>query len=321
MKQIYLTLISLLLITLSHAQQSPWYLAEYLESSDTCDFSDTCSFIQIDTSSHWEVGGTNKPYFSDNFTGNGIMTDTLDFYCDADTSYFQLDFTGMLNYYDDYGGQALSVEFTHKMQTDTLKDGGFITISLDSGQTWQNVADMDENPWGADYEGMVKHNIYGISDTLFNGEKGFSGTFEWKTSGIQIIFMFPLKSLNTDPMMRFNFISDSNASNKEGWIIDSLIIAEQYLGSNLDEFHSDQLKMAVYPNPSGDVVNVESTEKGRLLKGNLHLLDISGKQLFTKEVVASESIQLDVSAYQAGIYVVRWTDWQGKQVEKKVIIE
>ncbi len=72
------------------------------------------------------------------------------------------------------------IEFWHKLDSDSLLDGGFIEVSKDTGLTWVNLLIEDSlNPQMT----IMSENFYTFSDALYSGEKGFSGAVsEWKKS-------------------------------------------------------------------------------------------------------------------------------------------
>ncbi|MEM7369538.1 MAG: T9SS type A sorting domain-containing protein [Bacteroidota bacterium] len=78
----------------------------------------------------------------------------------------------------------------------------------------------------------------------------------------------------------------------------------------------ERLAFHVYPNPARDLVNVE-VDAWQQAKGNvsISLLDLQGKMLATQEL-KSPVIQLDVSEYGAGYYVILLRDETGIYARK-----
>ena len=66
------------------------------------------------------------------------MTDTLNSYSNNQLSYFEIVFT---QNDDSWAIMEGYIKFDHKFETDTLIDGGFISVSHDSGKTFINIID------------------------------------------------------------------------------------------------------------------------------------------------------------------------------------
>ncbi len=320
MKQTYLIIILVLSCSVIYSQQDPWYLGgSYIYESDTCDFTDTCNYVVIDTNSQWQIGTTDKLFFSSNgFSGRAAMTDTLIGYESNDTSIFELDLTGMSSFSDDYYAPTIAIGFKHKIDSDTLNDGGFITVSLDSGQTWLNLANMSQSD--DDYYELYRYNIYSTEDSLLGDDIGYSGRFNWMRSGFQLTFYIPLKMSYTDPRVRFHFISDNNTNNSDGWIIDSLeVYAFEFYGSvnKLDK----QVLISISPNPVSDQLTVSVEEGKGNLDGRFSLIDPSGQMVASRSVRQTNSINIDVSNFSSGIYTFRWIGNDGNIINRKIVIE
>lgn len=113
---------------------SQWYQTEF--NWDTIGFEENYEYIKIDTSSSniWQIGFPNKTYLDSSYSGeNAIVTDISNSYASDNHSYFDL-YVGDFNY-SDYYPWDIFIEFKHKFDTDTLKDGGYITVSYDNGNT------------------------------------------------------------------------------------------------------------------------------------------------------------------------------------------
>mgnify|MGYP001946151605 CR=1 FL=1 len=57
----------------------------------------------------------------------------------------------------------------------------------------------------------------------------------------------------------------------------------------------------MYPNPANTVVNIEL---GKNIK-SLEVTDLSGKVIFSLTEITSENLDIDVSSYKKGVYLVR----------------
>lgn len=264
---------------------------------------DTASpYVVIDTSLQniWQIGTPDKSIFDSAYSNNiCLITDTIISYPVNNHSYFDVQI-GTFNH-EGYFGSTF-VEFKHKYNTDTLRDGGSISVSYDKGVTWRNVIKdanhSDINPsWEND-------SLYNEEDTLFNGEFGFSGTSDgWITSNFGWVY-FAVKSTEyyLDTMLvRFNFYSDNLDNQKDGWMIDNIKFYRVDMGSPIKEFHYGNSAFRVYPNPVEDFITVEFEETFKHIE--LQLIGLNGQVLLVKEYFNLSRLQMDVDL-PGGIYLL-----------------
>lgn len=312
MKKFTLSILLLVLSSALFSQIDPGLNG--LQPQSSSDFSTNWPRLSIDTqnvNNDWVVGNTNKPFFMQATSlPNAIMTDSVNPYSNSNLSYFDIGINRNHFYFNMY------IQFDHKYETDTLIDGGYITVSHDSGQTWQNVL-YDSTCIGCNYApyNINIDNFYSYSDTLLNGEPGFSGTSNWKTTTIQWVWMFPVKQTPSDSLIiRFNFISDSTQTNKDGWIIDNFVIGDVYHGSSVEEF-STNLDVTLYPNATSNFFNYKS-EKGTI--DNITISNLLGESVLIKNN-PNESGQVNISNLPSGNYFVKFSSRDGF-ITKRLII-
>lgn len=281
-------------------------------------FEDPSKEVVIDTTNqqnNWVIGSTNKTFFGQaNSLPNAIMTDSVNSYSPNNHSYFDLGFRA----WDNSGFPFnMYIQFDHKYETDSLIDGGFITVSYDTGQTWVNVINDSSCVSCYSWPFINSENLYTFNDSLKNGNFGFSGTSDWKTTTFQWIWMLPVaKEIYSDTMIvRFNFISDSIQTNKDGWIIDNINVGFVDLGSSIQEINN-QLKVELYPNLTNQYFNYKMEDNDKL--ESLFITDVKGQIIYSEKNPNKEN-RIDVSKYPSGIYFVKFST-KGKQVVKKLII-
>jgi hypothetical protein len=274
---------------------------------DTITFEEPYEFLVIDTSSQniWQVGEPNKIFFDSAFsTTNAIVTDTLNFYPLNNNSYFDLKI-GEFNY-NYYYPYDIFIEIKHKFDTDTLKDGGFITVSYDEGLTWTNIINDTSGFWSVTpgNDGYSGVNLYSDNDTLFNGEFGFSGySNDWITTWFTW-HIFPVKNnldfIGDTMIVRFNFISDNIENNKEGWMIDDIKLYSVDLGGGINDIKS--LKFIITPNPMNETAIIELNNYNEI---ELSIFNIQGQLVGQKNYFNNQSIIINRDKFNSGIYFVK----------------
>jgi hypothetical protein len=204
----------------------------------------------------WQIGAPhNKPFFGAAYSlPNAIITDTTNPYPASNSSSFEL-IVGAFNTLG-YGYQIF-IDFRHKFDTDTLKDGGNMTVSWDNGQTWVNIIDdsthYEINPHIAGWSPFGNTNLYDHSSFLYNGDYGFSGNSGGWIHSCMAWYYIPVKSMNQFPgdtmRIRFNFISDDIQHNREGWMVDEIRLFGMDLGSGIKDYMKGSAHSYIIPNP------------------------------------------------------------------------
>ena len=290
---------------------------------DTIKFEKPYEYLEIDTSNQniWQIGEPAKVFFDSAFSlTNAILTDTLNFYPLNNNSYFDLKI-GEFNYSSFYWHDVF-IEIKHKFDTDTLKDGGFITVSYDAGLTWTNIINDTFSQCispGNHWEGSL--NLYDEEDTLFNGEFGFSGhSDDWVTTWFAW-YCIPCGTKSNsyyvgDTMIvRFNFISDSIENNREGWMIDNIKLYSVDLGGGIDDIKS--LEFNIFPNPINETATVELSSYKEI---ELTVINIQGQVIKQEKYFNNQPIVIERSKLKSGIYFVKIRTSNNSVGIKKLIV-
>jgi hypothetical protein len=278
------------------------------------DFETPCSYLYIDTSQSnlWQIGKPSQIFLDSAWSPvNAIMTDTANNYPVNNHSYFDLHlvrdyFSGgtFMSYY-------LGISIRHKFDTDSLRDGGYLSISYDQGQSFVNV--IDDNSWtyGSPPD-WSSQNIYYQQDTLYNGEHGFSGRSNgWVTSGFSWI-TWPVKQdryTGDTAIIRFNFISDDIDNNREGWLIDDISFFWVDMGSTIDSYRIDDEQL-IFPNPASEIVTLSENE---IIKADF--IDEKGQIVYS----VSDQKEVNISGLKDGMYIVRMETKQSVLFKKLLI--
>jgi hypothetical protein len=225
-------------------------------------FEETSPYIHINPPSQniWQIGAPQKTYFNSAYSvPDAMMTDTSNFYPVNNVSSFDL-YVGQFNMGATSGWcypYDIFIDFRHKFDTDTLMDGGYITVSWDKGLTWMNIINdsvyFGEHPNWNFLPFGGNPNLYSPNNVLFNGEPGFSGRSDGWVHTCLAWWVWPVKTALDFPpdtmIIRFNFISDNDNHNKEGWMIDHIRIFSIDLGSWIGENPEGGKRSHVAPIP------------------------------------------------------------------------
>ncbi len=254
---------------------------------DACDFSDSCAYVVIPNSSTniWVRGESQKSILTS--TGGVMITDSVNSYPNETNATFEIHWPSWNQY-----PLSLIMSFHHSMDSDSLLDGGIIEVSRDYGATWINVIDDQTNML------FLSNELYTSTDTLYTGEKGFSGTYTDRYTELEWVWIFPIKDLPTDTMYyRFRFISDTVNSGKEGWMISDISFSFVDLGSGIEELTLFDFTIA--PNPSNGLIEINSSSEVE----KAILRDVTGNIVQT-ELLGNKKV-LNYSGLSKGNYFLQ----------------
>ena len=286
---------------------------------DTITFEEPYSYLTIDTSSQniWQVGEPNKIFFDSAYSiYNAIVTDTINYYPANNNANFDLKI-GEFNFFEQFPF-SICIEIKHKFDTDTLQDGGFISVSYDEGLTWMNIIKDTTDFWD-DTPMNNGYNLYSNSDSLYNGELGFSGhSNNWVTTSF-CWFFYPVKNIAEFPgdtiIVRFTFISDSIGDNKEGWIIDNIKLYSYDLGGSI--YDKNSLDFQLIPNPITEYAKIKITDYQKAL---LRIFSIDGKIVKNQEYYHNQDITIKKNELKSGSYFISIKTDTNQYGIKKLII-
>jgi hypothetical protein len=289
---------------------------------DTISFEVECDYLSIDTSSQniWEIGIPSQFFLDSAYTfSKAIMTDTNEYYPTNNYSYFDLRFINFqYPFFDLY--YSVGISFKHKFDTDTLQDGGFITVSYDNGETWYNVIEdyynspfcMYPNPFDPE------NALYDYDDTLFQGEYGFSGNSGgWIKTNLywRICYVKDTKAEYDTMTVRFNFISDEIDQNKEGWLIDDIhLFWIELEPGNVSSIDNQLIKL--FPNPTNDYVNIES----QVVLNQIEVYSLEGKIIENKKINGYMD-NMSCRKLKNGLYILKLHTFEGNILTEKLLIK
>jgi len=291
---------------------------------DSCSFSLPCNTVYIDSvpDNIWQVGVPQKTVFNSTQIGDkAIVTDTIHSYPQNNFSSFILNLDEI--YDNNYN---LEISFTHRFDTDTLKDGGYLEISYDSGQTWYNIIepyyDYSQNP-NISFPSTWAQNFYNFQDSLIDGKIGFSGSSDgWIKSELNIVWYSAIKesSIPLSAWVRFNFISDSVDTGKDGWMIDELVVKKRIGPGSTNNNYQDLIKVDVYPNPVNEKTTI-SIDADITEPFSLSVFNTLGQEVKTFSNLNSNKIELNTNELSGGIYLIQLYNQKAVLARKKLVVK
>ncbi len=293
-----LLLLTFLTFTLNLANAQTPAFKQYFDGADTSIFNSV--IINLDTSSSniWQVGPPQKTIFDSAATiPNVLVTDTIHTYPVNNTSSFSFKVDAR-----NWGSRGImAVRWKQKLDMDSAMDGGTIESSTDSGKTWINV-----------FTDPKVYNFYGFDslknkDTLSDGTYVFTGT---DTVWRDIWLCYKLDNQGyPNFMFRFTFRSDSVDNNREGWMIDNMMV-------QLTFFHTVSTvdlngSFLVYPTITNGIIKIAMGDTKAKIESIL-ILDAQG-QIVKRQNGQTDKATIDISNLANGNYFVHVQS--GKKIE------
>ncbi len=275
-------------------------------AGDSTNFEVNSSLVQIDTAigNIWQIGLPQKSFFgASHSVPYSVMTDTV-------TSYLVNNLSSFIVEYADSSGMPIfdmALGFWHKFETDSLKDGGYVEMSVDSGVTWTNVI-LDNS---APITNMT--NFYLVTDTITGNIPAFSGTqSNWEYSEVFFQWVIPVIPQHTDGMprelitykvmFRFNFKSDSTQTNKAGWIIDDITLREYALGGSVREKELADFEVEVYPHPITERGVIQAVARNNEHEFTIDIYNSIGQQIITSPMDTNNQYIIGSDILNDGLY-------------------
>lgn len=280
-------------------------------SGDTINFENEFSNLYIDTlqlNNIWQVGKPQKTLFDSAYSKyNAIITDTFNTYPINNTSSFIVKFLrGNENWSPNWPGPFPFIGFTHKYNTDTILDGGHLEYSIDAGINWLPVQNYQNN-WGP--------------STLGSSDPYFSGTFnQWQQT---FVYFFNAENAYTGTidsiLIKFVFTSDGINTAKEGWVIDNIVYGS-FIGEGVEEYN-DANGINIYPNPNTGEFNIIMNNKQGIINNEINIYNILGEKIYYNPKFKEQtSSQIDLSAFQKGIYFIKIHN-KGATHSEKIVVQ
>ncbi len=279
----------LLILSSTGAFAQFWY-QQHFDGADTSSGNSIIIIPDTAAANIWQVGKPQKTLFHAASTiPNVLVTDTINYYPVNNISRFSF------KYNVQYPWGVLALQWMQKLDMDLHKDGGIIEYSKDTGQTWISVFN---NPNILNFYGFQPGN----SDTTYTGKRAFSGTDTiWRN--IWVCFTPNYFNQMQDIYFRFTLQTDSVNTNKEGWMIDNLMLNLTMLHPVNEMKKAENLK--VYPTFTNGIIKIEHPSGKEVVQAQqIELWTVDGKLLehFTN---SNGKFKMDISRHETGMYFLR----------------
>ena len=318
-----LLLLSLSFFSLRAAAQLPGIVM-----TGSTDLEHNAWMAEIDSSASniWQVGAPQKTFFGTSYSAPyAIMTDTVNSYPVNNSSTFSVFIDSCM-----YGFiPNAEIEFWHKYETDSGKDGGYVEFSLDSGRTWINV--IDAMSYGI--MDMSSDHFYTETDTIRGGIPAFTGTQStWEYSRIYLGWIYAVMptyhpgtergawAFTNKVGFRFHFASDSIQTNKAGWIIDNITYNIHDIGGGIAE-KQKAFDLKFFPNPVQDQAILQVVDGGRNDRYTIRVYNATGQLILQEAIGKGGRYELNRNGMSNGIYLYSVTDQDGFSETGKLIVQ
>jgi len=123
--------------------------------------------------------------------------------------------------------------------------------------------------------------------------------------------------LEDTTIIRFNFISDSVETNKEGWMIDHIRLISYLLMGSVDDYQ--KVDFSISPNPIRESAQLEFNKIYQ--KIHLQVYSLSGQLISEQDYFNTQSIHFDRKKINEGSYLLKLTFDQKEFGIKKIVIQ
>jgi len=285
----------LLLLTCTSGVQAQWWSggAQSFDGNFTPHTYQLEYYITDPVNNCWQVGPPIKNIFNAAPSApNAIVTDTWDPYPTNSNSAFVIKLPDTLNSHF-----RMALRWIQKLDLEYKRDFGIVEISIDSGQTWENVFTSNKV---VNFFGYNAQNV----DTMINGMRGFTG-IDHIGSSLWLCYNpiapnnIPIRNLQ----VRFTLHSDAEASGQDGWMLDNFELSPTVVHILQKEEGKGQ-SMYVSPVPADESLYITAPSIPE--KRNIDLLIIrnaEGKEMFRGQHLPPY-YHLFTNDYPEGVYTI-----------------
>ena len=272
MKVFYILLLS---VCCSFSASAQFFWEENFEAP----FDAYRSRFLIDTNYHhnqWQIGKPSKTVFDSALSlPNAIVTDTLHPYAPSDTSVFIV-YHKLNSYYYNF-----LMNFSFKLDIDSGAIAK-VEVSGDSGVNWINV--MTEDTTYQFHWGATKPRLDTSSHTWQTFQLGLN---PWLNSSPGGPYTFPHYRTSDSLLFRFTFISDSDTTTKDGWMMDNFYLQNIIFEGHVSSVKDDNM-VNVYPVPSCGPIYLHAVRPSN--KASVIVYNTKGQEVYKEPDIPSSGI-------------------------------
>lgn len=265
------------------------------------------TYIKIDSQTYhnnsWIVGTPNKALFNTaNSIPNAILTDKQNPYPVNDTSVFIFRYKTIDEYPHD--NTFFSFSFAYQLDIDSGEIAR-VEVSGDTGHTW---IDMLKEDTTYDFMWFNKKPI--LHKTL-NGWQSFGAIM---TDWVYDHKGYPQTFTADTLLFRFTFISDSIQTNKNGWMIDDIIIRESF--ESVEDILNNAL-FTLYPNPPDGSFFIKQ-QTANYTNPAVTIYNLQGQVLQEiKNIPDNGKVN---TSLPDGTYLLKYFSESGQKIDKFIVI-
>lgn len=287
MKNITLAVVLVQLLSSVMAQYTVVYV-------DTIDFEEPCNYLFIDTSATnlWQIGVPAKTILDSAYSApSAIITDTINYYPTNNHSSFVIKLDS-----ESFSppGTTTWIRYWHKFDTDSINDYGVVEVSYNGSNDWKVLG--SDTTFIAYFEFM--RNGSNSSTYLTTGQSN-----GWINDSYSIQFFSTSWEVPDNIWLRFSFYSDSVQDEREGWMIDDIIILG-ILPWGIEE--NILFNSYPYPNPCQQKLYIATPDCANF-NFTIYVYDNLGKTIDIKRF-DNEPILVNLNPYPDGLYFYQITD-------------
>ncbi len=260
--------------------------------------------ISVDTLANpnciWQIGQPAKTVFTTALSiPHVIITDKLNPVPPNDTFIFYLKhLTSPIPFHH------LSLNFWYQMDGDST-DRGLIEVSPDSAHTvWINLLTQDS----------AYNFLWAAAKPTLAGS-----TVGWQTFDLTLMDNYSTMGIYSPAdtiLFRFTYITDSNSTSHDGWMIDDFLIKDDLM-EGITEPQNDNF-ISVYPNPATDNLAIQKMGPGnKSTKQTIQILNYTGQMLYNNQNFIGEII--DTRLLNNGVYFLKYSDSVNFSVKKFIV--
>jgi hypothetical protein len=209
--------------------------------------------------------------------------------------------------YDLVGVVNPTIKFDMAYDIEENWDYLYIEYTTDGGDNWNVLGSASDANW---YNSDRTFASSGNTDCVACIGSQWTGT-----NAVMQEYSYNLSALGAESSIVFRFVLVTDqATNNEGPIVDNLQIDSVLSVGDVENNNS----FSVYPNPSNGSFNIQA--KKNLGDVTVNIFDINGRNLYSKDVTLTGTVNFDLDNLQSGLYILRV---EGEDFVKstKIIIE